>query len=263
MDIVNLVRPRSLDEAYEYLTEKKAVLLGGGAWSRMSPRSVEYAVDLSALDLRYIRRAGDRIEIGAMTTARDIETSPLLAEAYGPLFRRAVENIVGVQMRNIVSAGGTVAGRFGFAELNTVLLALDARLALHRAGEVDLESFLAGNEGSPALIEKILIPGAAVRGAYGSVRNTRADLPILNAAAVLSAGSWRIAVGARPGSPRPALKAAALLAGQARPDAALAEKAGLAAAEELSFGKDIRGTAEYRKSVCAVLVRRAIGEVGA
>ncbi|WP_338013823.1 hypothetical protein [Desulforamulus profundi] len=33
------------------------------------------------------------------------------------------------------------------------------------------------------------------------------------------------------------------------------------AVEELSFGSNIRGTAEYRKAMCKVLVKRAITEV--
>ena len=93
MDIATFVRPRSIEEAYTYLTEKGAFLLGGGAWSRTSPRRVDIAVDLAALDLRYIRRNGIRVEIGAMATARDIETSQLLEKSFGPAFRRAVSHI--------------------------------------------------------------------------------------------------------------------------------------------------------------------------
>ena len=265
MEIARLERPRSLEEAYEYIVNHKAFIIGGGAWSRLSQKTVELAVDLSALNLRYVREQGTRIEIGAMATARDLETSAILLKAFGPVLRDAVSHIVGVQMRNIVSVGGTVAGRYGFSDLNTALLALDAKVALYQGGEVSLEAFLSGHRGNagdgPMLIEKIFIDLDKGRGAYQSVRNTRSDLPILNAAVSFGKGGWRIAVGARPGSAKLAKKAAELLEGRARPDAATIAKAAAAAAEELSFGDDIRGTAEYRADVCPVLVRRAIAEV--
>jgi CO/xanthine dehydrogenase FAD-binding subunit len=263
MEITRLERPRSLDEAYGYVANQKAFPIGGGAWSRMSTKTWELAVDLSELGLRYIRANGKYIEIGAMTTARDIETSTVLEKTFGPVFKDAVSHIVGVQMRNIVSVGGTVAGRYGFSDLNTVLLAMNAAVALYKGGEVSLEAFMAGETGGdrPVLIEKILVDTDAGQGAYQSVRNTRSDLPILNAAACFGKGGWRIAVGARPGSAKLAKKAAEMLGGSANPDAAAIGKAAAAAASELSFGDDIRGTAAYRKDACEALVRRAIAEV--
>ncbi len=259
MEIANLVRPRSIDEAYTYLTENKAYLIGGGAWSRMSHRRVDTAIDLSTLDLRYIRKSGSNIEIGAMATARDVETSSVLETAFGSAFRDAVSHIVGVQMRNVVSVGGTVAGRYGFSDLNTLFLAMNAQVVLHRTGPVGFEEFLSMRKNAPILIEKIVLdPG---KGAFRASRNTRSDLPILNAAAAFTGGSWRIAVGARPGPGRLAHKAAEILGTVARPNDAAIEQAATVASEELTFRGDIRGTAEYRRSVCVALVRRAVMEV--
>lgn len=259
MEIADFLRPRSIDEAYRLLTEKKAFLVGGGAWSRRSSRKVALAVDLSTLDLRYIRKREERIEIGAMATARDVETSALLEEAYGSLFRDALAHIVGVQMRNIVSVGGTVAGRYGFSDLNTVFLALNARLVLYKVGEVEFENLLTEQRRGPVLIEKIVLDGGT--GAFRSLRHSRSDLPVLNAAVAFAEGAWRIAVGARPGPARLAKAAAALLGKATHLDAETIEKAARAAAEELSFQTDIRATSDYRRSLCAVLVRRAISEV--
>lgn len=130
---------------------------------------------------------------------------------------------------------------------------------------MSLEAFLAGDNGKagdgPALIEKIIVDVETGRGAYQSVRNTKSDLPILNASASFGKGGWRIAVGARPGSAKLAKKAAQMLGGSAKPDAAAIAQAASAATGELSFGDDIRGTAAYRADVCQALVRRAITEV--
>src|SRR6056297_2482778 len=179
MEISTFLRPQTLDEAYTLLTEKKAFLIGGGAWSRMISRKVDTAIDLSSLDLRFIRKNGSSLEIGAMATARDIEVSTDLEKAFGPLFSRTLAHIVGIQMRNIVTAGGTVAGRFGFSDLNTTLLALNAKLVLHGEGETDIESFLTNRKNGPVLIEKILLETEGSSGAYQSVRNTQSDFPIL------------------------------------------------------------------------------------
>ena len=261
MEISTYVRPQSLEEAYSLLADKKAFLIGGGAWSRMNSRKVELAVDLSSLDLRFIKKSGHTIEIGAMTTARDLETSSELNQAFNGLFQNAVAHIVGVQMRNLITVGGTVGGKFGFSDLNTVLLALNARVALYKQGEVDFETYLTGRSDGPALIEKIIIDTDNVHGAYEGVRIARTDFSILNVCAVRRNSVWRVAVGARPGSARLSAKAAEILGSEEKPGEELASKAGAAAAEELDFGNDVRGTAEYRTSVCRSLVKRAVQEV--
>jgi len=261
MEISTYVRPHSLEEAYSLLANKKAFLIGGGAWSRMNSRKVDLAVDLSSLDLRFIKKNGTTIEIGAMTTARDLETSAELNETFGGLFQKTVAHIVGVQMRNLITVGGTVGGKFGFSDLNTVLLALNARVVLYKQGEVDFETYLTQRSEGPALIEKIVLNTENVSGAYEAVRISRTDFSILNVCAARTKDSWRVAVGARPGAARLSVKAAETLGSGKSPDADAAKKAGQEAAEELDFGSDLRGTKEYRTSVCRNLVKRAIQEV--
>ena len=123
----------------------------------------------------------------------------------------------------------------------------------------------------------VTIPAGEACGAYTSMRKTRTDFAVLNAAAVrrlpdgsgrkggaaraANGGSWRIAVGARPGAAQLCPKAAEVLGVEPKPTRELAEEAGRAAAAELSFGSDVRGSGEYRKQICEVLIRRVIEEV--
>jgi len=257
MEIGSYTRPKSMDEAYSLVVEKRGIPIGGGAWTHMTARKAALAVDLSDLGLRYISDSSDAIEIGAMATARDIETSPLLSAGFGSLFRDAMNHIVGVQLRNVITAGGTVAGKYGFSDLLTVLAALNASLHFHGTGEVQLPEFLAAPRETPFLLEKIVIRKGA-KAAFQSLRATNNDFAILNVCAAFAGGSWRVAVGARPQAARLSEAASAALGGDAKPSPEKATRAGEAAAVELSFGEDTRGSAEYRRALCAVLVKRAV-----
>jgi len=259
MDIGRFERPKTLDEANALIVEKHGMPLGGGAWVHMTAKSAELVVDLSGLGLDYIRDCGETIEIGAMTTARGLETSSLLSAEFGSLFRNATEHLVGVQLRNIITIGGTVAGKYGFSDVITALAALDASLVMHGGATVDIMSFLTGPREGPFLLEKIVLRKGA-SGSFQSVRVTRNDFAILNACAAFSRGAWRVAVGARPAAARLSLGAAGILGNEGAPSAEAAGRAGGAAAAELSFGDDTRGSSEYRRAICSVLVRRAILE---
>ncbi len=262
MDIGIYTRPTNMDEARSLIVEKRGMPIGGGAWLHMAARKADLAVDLSNLGLRYIIDAGDAIEIGAMATARDIETSLFLMAGFGNLFRDAMSHIVGVQLRNVITAGGTVAGKYGFSDLLTVLSALNASLHFYGAGEASVPEFLAAPRETPFLLEKIRIRKGA-RAAFQSLRATNNDFAILNACAAFADGSWRLGVGARPQAARLSEAAAAVLGGDADPSPEKAALAGEAAASELSFGEDTRGSSRYRRSLCAVLVRRAVLAVAA
>lgn len=260
MDIGRFERPKTLEEAHTLIVEKRGLPIGGGAWIHMTAKTAELAVDLSGLDLGYIRDRGDSVEIGAMATARSLEISPLLSADFGGLFRNATEHLVGVQLRNIITIGGTVAGKYGFSDLIAVLAALDASLVLYGDKTVDIMSFLTGPREGPFLLEKIVV-GKGARASFQNVRVTRNDFAILNACAAFSRGAWRVAVGARPAAARLSLEAARILGSDGAPSAAAAGRAGDAAAAELTFGDDTRGSSEYRRAICSVLVRRAILEV--
>ncbi len=249
--------PGGLKEAYDLVAGHKGTPVGGGAWLHLGSKRIELAVDLAGCGLRFIADKGDFVEIGAMATARDLETSGVLQACFGSQFRRAVEHIVGVQLRNLISLGGTVAGKYGFSDLITLLLALDARVVLFGREAVDLSVFLTSARDIPFLLEKVIVH-KNVKSSFMSLRIANNDFAVLNACAAFREGSWRVAVGARPAAARLSINAATALGNDPCPDMPAARLAGEAAAEELSFGDDMRGSSDYRKSLCAVLVRRAI-----
>lgn len=107
------------------------------------------------------------------------------------------------------------------------------------------------------LLTKVIIKKNDRRAAYQSLRNSASDYPVLNAAVSRLGNTWIIAVGARPN-----VAAVAYQASQALSENGITvEAAADLAAEELSFGTNMRGSKEYRKAMCPVLVKRAVTEV--
>lgn len=246
--------PSSLEEACQLLSSdpKNHVALGGCCWLRLGNRRIRKAVDLSRLGLDYIREEKGWLVLGASVPLRQLEIHPAVTRRFDGLLGRAVSSIVGVQFRNLATVGGSVYARFGFSDVITALLALDARVVFHRAGEMSLEAFLA-SDGCPGdVLVEIRIPDDGRRAAYESVRRSSTDFPVLAVAVSRLGSDWRVSVGARPYAAQRSAEAEACLArGEG------AQAAGEAAAAQLRFGSNLRGSEEYRRRMAEVLVRRA------
>jgi CO/xanthine dehydrogenase FAD-binding subunit len=258
MGVQTYHKPKSLTEAADLLAaDKTSAIIGGGAFLRLGARTFETAIDLFDAGLDYIRETDAGLEVGAMTTYRMLETdSRVLAYADG-VIAKAVDRIVGVQMRNIVTVGGTVFGRYAFSNLTTALLALDADVVLHKAGRLPLSEFMSRKPDRGDILGAIVLPREGGRAAWQDLSRTRNDYAVLNVC-VAGRDEPRVVVGARPGVARLCPDAAAAVA--AGGDDAPA-RAGAAASAELDFGDDLRASADYRRRLCRVLVERAVQEV--
>ena len=241
--------PVSLEEAYQELHSdpRNHVALGGCCWLRLGNRRIGKGVDLSCLGLDYVREEAGFLVVGAGVSLRRLETEPAVAGRFDGLLGRAVSSIVGVQFRNLATVGGSVYARFGFSDVITALLALDARVVFYGAGEMALEDYLA-SDGCPGdLLTQVRIPDNGRRAAYESVRRSSTDFPVLAVAVSRLGEDWRVSVGARP-----CVAEAGLADGRG------AEAAGEAAAAQLRFGSNLRAGEAYRRRMAAVLVRRAV-----
>lgn len=254
-------KPKSIEEAYgSFISKKSAALIGGGCYLRMGNRRIGLAIDLCDAGLNYINENQDTIEIGAMTTFRELETSHLLFNHFGDVISDSVKHIIGVQLRNIVTIGATVFSKYGFSDPITALLALDAEIVLYNGGKVSLEEYLKEESRRKDILEKIILSKNIGKAAFQSMRNSQVDYAILNTAVSIKEEGYRIAVGARPRTAALAYKAMDYINNvEVNEESAL--RAGEIASEELSFGSNTRGSAEYRREICKVLVKRAIMEV--
>ena len=259
MTIQNYVRAKSLEEAYALNQNKRNRVLGGMLWLKMSSLTVPTAIDLCGLGLDTIEEGRDGFSIGAMATLRQLELHPGLNGYTQGAVRKAVEDIVGVQFRNMATVGGSIFGRFGFSDVLTVFLALDASVELYKGGVVPLETF-ARMEKDRDILVRVIVKKRPVRCVYQAMRNSRTDFPILTCAVSQIDGGYRAAIGARPAQAMALVDERGLLADGI--DQASAEQFAAFAAEHIPTGSNVRGSAAYRTHLVRVLTKRALLELG-
>lgn len=250
---------QSLEEAHELLMQSRDnVVLGGLLWMKMGKKQYHTGIDLSGLGFNRIIETEHTIDIGCMTSLRQMETSPLLYQWFGSLFSDAFKGIVGIQFRNLATLGGSVHSRLGVSDVITALTALDTHIHLYRAGMVPLSEFL-GMDQKRDILVKVSVKKQATKTNFQTQRKTAADFSVLSVAASLFDGQWKIAVGARPSRAALAEKAAGMLS--TKPDEETICAAADSVAGELSFGTDQRASRTYRESLAKVLVKRGISAI--
>ena len=176
------VRPASLEEAWTLNQKRTSRVIGGMLWLKMQNAAVGTAIDLSGLGLDKIEETPEGFAVGAMVSLRALETHAGLNEYTNGAMREALRHIVGVQFRNTATLGGSVYGRFGFSDVLTVLLALNASVELYKGGIVPLAQF-AEMPFDRDILVRVHIPKENAAFFYQSVRPTKTDFPALTCAA--------------------------------------------------------------------------------
>ena len=258
IQIKQYVKVKSLDEAYELNQKKNNVIIGGMHWLKMSKRMTGIAIDLSGLGLDQITETEDAFEIGCMTTLRQIERHEGLNKYTNGAVRDAVKDIVGTQFRNTATVGGSIFGRYGFSDVLTVFMAMDTTVVCHKAGEIPLVEY-AQMKADRDILVKLIVKKVPLHIRYLAQRHARTDFPILTCAVSDVNGTWGAVVGARP-KRAVLVKDAQGLVNVVNEDNALSF--GKYVAENLTFESNLRGSAEYRETICAVLVKRALLSAG-
>ena len=254
MTIREYKRAESLEEAWQLNQKRPNRVLGGMIWLKMENINVGTAIDLSGLGLDTIEETDEGFSIGAMVTLRQIELHPGLAAYTDGAVRESVRHIVGVQLRNLATVGGSIYSRFGFSDVLTMFLALNASVELYKGGVVPLAEY-AQRPYDRDILVRVLVPKENARFVYQSVRNSQTDFPVLTcAAAKMADGSIRAAIGARPGK--------AVLYTAAPEARETAEKfAARFAAEvkaDIKTESNLRGGGESRRHLAGVLTKRAV-----
>lgn len=257
--IQKYVRAQSLEEAWQLNQNKRNRILGGMLWMRLGKGSVNTAIDLCDLGLDTIEETEDQFAIGAMATLRDLETNPGLNAYSANAVAQAVQDIVGVQFRNMATVGGSIWGRFGFSDVLTVFLAMDAYVELYKGGIVPLEQFAAMKKDTDILV-RLIVKKTPCKVVYTAMRNQRTDFPVLTCAVSQVGEEYRAVLGARPAKAMLLRDEKGLLSPGITEDTATAF--GAYAAEKAPTDGNIRGSAAYRTHLIRVLTKRALMQLG-
>jgi aerobic carbon-monoxide dehydrogenase medium subunit len=261
----------SADHAVALLGQygEDAKLLAGGhsllPLMRVRLAEPSVLVDIGRLrDLDYVRDAGDRLAIGALTTHEELHFDELLLREC-PILAHTAGEIGDPQVRHRGTIGGSVAHADPASDLPTVLLALDADLVVHGPGgdrTVPARSFWTGifesDLGAQDLLTEIRVPKSGGAGWSYQKFNPRAqDWAVVGVAAVTRNGGTAVALANMGEVPVRASAVEEALAGGAG-----AADAAERALEGTNAPNDALASADYRRHLAKVLVRRAVEEAG-
>jgi carbon-monoxide dehydrogenase medium subunit len=271
-------RASSVDEAIGLLAEHgdEAKLLAGGhsllPLMKLRLAAPAVLVDIGRIaDLSYVSSGGGTVRIGALTRHHDLETSDELGEQV-PLLAHVAGQIGDPQVRHCGTIGGSVVHGDPASDLPAALLALRATLVARGPGgtrEIAVDDFFTGFLETSLADDEVLteirvptVPGAGW--AFEKFTRRAQDWAIVGVAAVLADGAGP---GTGPGdgrgpgvglvnmgsSPlRAAGVEAALRSGASAADAAARADQGTEPPD------DLNASAEYRRHLARVLVRRAV-----
>jgi CO/xanthine dehydrogenase FAD-binding subunit len=271
--------PATLDEALSLLAQHKgrAKVIAGGTdlipkLKRRETAAPDYVINLKGIPgLDKIKQDGGGLNIGALATIVAVETSPQIHQKFA-ILAQAAQSMASPQVRNRGTIAGNICNAVPSADSAPALLTLGAKLkiiSLKGERTVNIEDFFTGPNqtalNNEELLTEIQIPAMppGSKGVYLKLSPRRAmDLAIVGVAAVVTAQDGvckdiRIALGAVAPTPTRAEKAEAILKGQKLNDN-LIGKAAKAAAAQAKPIDDHRASAEYRRDMVEVLVRRAI-----
>jgi carbon-monoxide dehydrogenase medium subunit len=271
-------RPRARAEALELLDRHagEAKVLAGGQ-SLVPLMNFRLArpgrlVDLGSIDdLAYVREADGTLRIGAMTRQADIEDSPALA-ARCPLLVQATRWIGHRTIRNRGTIGGSLAHADPSAEYPAVLVALDGEVVASGAGRERVVpardlfvSYCMTSLAPTELITEVRVPATPPRTGTAFVELSRrhGDFAIVGVAASVGVGGdgalhdARIALAGVGSAPIRCTAAERALEGE-RPEAPVLAHAATLCARASDPGDDLHATADYRRAMVEVFVRRAL-----
>ena len=265
----------SVGNAIELLgSREEAMLLAGGhsllPLLRLRLMRPSLLVDLSRLtELSYVRDAGDSIAIGALTRHHDVATASLLQE-HNPLVSFAAGLIGDPQVRHRGTIGGSLAHGDPASDLPAIMLALDGEIDIAGPGGVRtvaaaefFRNVFETAAGPQELVTEVRVPKLTRDHvwSYLKFRRRAQDWATVGVAAVARRSNGGVAeaaialvnMGATP--LRSGAAEAAWMAGEGDP--------GSQADATAEPPSDTSGSADYRRHLARVLVRRAVEEAEA
>ena len=272
-------RAGSVAEAVQLLSDNEGAKVLAGGHSLIPLMKLRLAapavlVDIGRIEaLKGISASGGGISIGALTTHVEIASSDLVQQ-HAPVLAEAAALVGDPAVRNRGTIGGNVSHADPASDLPTVLTALEATFNVsgpsgdRSIAAADfatglLENALEENE----VLTSVSAPSVAssAGSAYVKFPHPASRYAVVGVAAILTVSggtcsSASVVVGGVEAKPARASSVEAALAGSDLSDGAL-DAAAAAVAGDLTGDAmgDVFASAEYRRAMAAVYVRRALG----
>ena len=281
----DVLEPRTLEETFSLLDPEDPAVrpIGGGTALMLMMKAQIYKptrlVSLRRLNGMFsgidLKPDGSAFRIGAMTTFSELEHSPEIARRL-PVITRTMKTLANVRVRNVATVGGNLAHADPHLDLPPVWFALNAKVkVVGRKGErvMPVEDIFVGyyetTLANDDLIAEIEVPvREGWRSHYVKITTRAAhDWPALGLTlSVLfdraTVKDIRLVLSAAVDRPIRLNAAEKELRGATISDAVLG-RAGEAAAAETDMESDMRGSADYKKHLLRVHLRRAMQALAA
>ena len=281
-NIPEWLAPTTLEEALELRARygDEATVVAGGTFigilmsqKIMIPsvllvlRNVRELVFITGNQFDRTTTGGSPLRIGAMTTHRAVERSAVIRQHW-PILAYTFSLVASPRVRNQATVGGVLADADYASDPPALLHALDARAIARSVDgerEIPVEELITGyyetslrpNE----LLVEVRIPPGVERAVYRKFRSRSSeDRPCVAVAAAQTNGKLRVVVGAVAERPQYFPDICSLAYGH-QLSRELATEIGHRYAESIHPISDARGSAEYRRRVIAVEVRRALEDL--
>ena len=270
-------RPASLADAVNLLAtlgDDARPLAGGHSlvpMMKLRLATPEHLVDLHGISgLKGVRRDGNTLVIGAMTTQHELLASDEIGKSV-PILHETALLIADPQVRYRGTIGGNVANGDPGNDMPALMMTLGASYRLEsKSGARDVAAsefyqgayFIALEPGEILTSVSIPVPPPGHGYAYEKLKRKVGDYATAAAAVVLTMSGGKVAtcsIGLTNLAETPllAIDAAKAVIGTSLDEASL-KKAATAAQAIMSPAADARGPVEYRKHVGGIMVMRAL-----
>jgi len=273
----DLLLPESVDEVVTLLSkhQEKATILAGGTDMFVAMKSgykTDYLISLVKIPdldcLEYDPEEG--LRIGAKTTISQVVASSDVKTHFPALWESAYI-FATPQLRNTATVIGNLLRASPAGDCSCAVYALGGSIVFQGVDgqrEVSVDELWLANGVTARKTDEIAIelkipaPAKGARSSFRRLTRTNEDLAKLNAAAHLEMDGKkckhaRLSIGCVAATPMRLEKTEALLKGEEITDELLG-KIVASVADEINPIDDVRSTAEYRKQVAGVLIKRVI-----
>ena len=269
-NVARFLRPADLAGAIAAVRSGAIPVSGGTDVMLHPPARPTELVDLTALPLNGIESYEGGLRIGATTTLTAMLEDPRVAAIGDGVVTGMLAEVGSPLLRNRATVGGHLA-RGRLSDVIPVLLALDATVTWHDGNDHTrpLAAFYRENRHRERIIvTAVTIPRPSPRSAtvFRKFARTAFDLAILNCACRIdlrdgrTIAAARIVVGETPALGASLRDVELHLFGRPLSNEVIAAGARMASAAVPARG-DERASAEYRRSLAGVLVRRCLTEI--